>query len=47
VFEGGEEQKVDFIMRVDKLARLGLTHVKLDKDSEDYLKGVIANPQRC
>jgi hypothetical protein len=35
------------IMRVDKLARLGLTHVKLDKDSEDYLKGVIANPQRC
>jgi len=35
------------IMRVDKLARLGLTYATLDKDSEDYLKGVIANPQRC
>jgi hypothetical protein len=38
---------VDFIMRVDKLARLGLTYATLDNDSEDYLKGVIANPQRC
>jgi hypothetical protein len=40
VFEGGEEQKVDFIMRVDKLARLDLTYATLDNDSEDYLKGL-------
>jgi hypothetical protein len=35
------------IMRVDKLAGLGLTYATLDKDSEDYLKGLVVNPQRC